>query len=428
MPSSARALASGPASTARPDVIRPASSSASSFARGSSPQTRASSSGASPPARFEAASECSQRRPARRTNPGSAGPRRPFAVGLTPPRTREPRDRQHRVVPIAGAAAGGLDRGVLLRRQHDEVRPGRHRRSRPSTPNRPRSRALGVAQPIATSTPPLQADGGLPSYVPPTTATLILTARLRRSRQPRQPRASDPSSACASRQAARAPPPRRVTRRARARPAGTRSGHDRVRCRVTRHQPDTRSTGPHRAAADHRADRDAGTRAARVRNGATARIGQIETYGLLGAIDQVGRWRAPLPAPTLSAPGPGPARRTLEGNGVHRPVPQPVRATLHGVSRAAGVASQHVRRRNVLAAGGVAPSPSCGRQACGHGGSSGFARARRPRPDEVRPTPRAPDGTGVLAPERFWRVPSPPGRGPTRAPRRASRESGRRRR
>ncbi len=57
MPSSARALASGPQSTARPETSFPASSSASSFATASSPQTSASSSGGASE-RFEAASEC----------------------------------------------------------------------------------------------------------------------------------------------------------------------------------------------------------------------------------------------------------------------------------------------------------------------------------------------------------------------------------
>src|SRR3954469_8865760 len=56
-PSSVRALASGPASSARPATTVAASASASAFAASSSPQTRASSSAGSLPM-FEAAIEC----------------------------------------------------------------------------------------------------------------------------------------------------------------------------------------------------------------------------------------------------------------------------------------------------------------------------------------------------------------------------------
>src|SRR5204862_141570 len=84
IPSSARALASGPASRARPVTIPAATPSASSFASASSPQTSASPS-ARPPASVATASECS---------PAATGPRstscvrsaieRRSSVGRTP--------------------------------------------------------------------------------------------------------------------------------------------------------------------------------------------------------------------------------------------------------------------------------------------------------------------------------------------------------
>ena len=89
MPSSARALASGPQSTARPETSFAASSSASSFAAASSPQTSASSSGGAS-ARFEAASEC---RPATTGASSSSWIRCAIevasVVGFTPPGPKE---------------------------------------------------------------------------------------------------------------------------------------------------------------------------------------------------------------------------------------------------------------------------------------------------------------------------------------------------
>ena len=140
MPSSARALASGPQSTALPETSREARSSASAFASASSPQTSASSSGGAS-ARFAAASECS---PA--TTGASSSSSIRFAIEVDSPRwldaagaedelgaDRKDRCRADRLAQVAR----GRDRGVCVDGEDDEVdaahgvvvvRPGRTER------------------------------------------------------------------------------------------------------------------------------------------------------------------------------------------------------------------------------------------------------------------------------------------------------------
>ena len=125
MPSSARALASGPQSTARPETSLPARSSASSFASASSPQTNASSSGGA----------LGEVRGGERVQAGDDGrvelvlrsARRstwPRASGFTPPgaegelaHDREHRRRADRLAQVAR----GVDGCVCLDREDDEV-------------------------------------------------------------------------------------------------------------------------------------------------------------------------------------------------------------------------------------------------------------------------------------------------------------------
>ena len=124
MPSSARALASGPASRARPVTSSAASSSARAFAASSSPQTSAS------PAAFPAASEAA----ASECSPATTGPRSSSCVrsasdsGSSPGNAAPLRDadlarhaEHRRLADRVGELGRGVERSRRLHREHDEI-------------------------------------------------------------------------------------------------------------------------------------------------------------------------------------------------------------------------------------------------------------------------------------------------------------------
>ena len=202
MPSSARALASGPQSTARPETSLPASSSASSFAAASSPQTK----------RVLLRRRLGEVRGGERVQPGDDGR---VELVLDPLRDRRRlRRRLHAARPEGELGADREHRrradrlAQVARRVHRRVRLDREaargrRRGRRRRCSRPRRRGRSAAsrarsasrEPITISTPAstsrfATACPKLP--VPPTTATFmpLLRARSRRAGATRRGRSS----------------------------------------------------------------------------------------------------------------------------------------------------------------------------------------------------------------------------------------------
>ena len=434
MPSSARALASGPASSARPATSFAASSSASSFAPASSPQTSASSSGGS----------SREVRGGERVQAGDDG-----RVELV----LDPLGERRRL--------GGRQHAVLRERSSARDREHRRRADRLAQVAGGVERRLGLDASTTRSAPRTASSFVAPSAPssrpPPRARARRRASRSRRRRpastsrfasaRPKLPGAADdrdlhaggaPSTASASRRDGvevghQRPRHDRPDGERRRRGVGLVDDErvDQARRSRPRRAPEScrppcrasiRSAGPLTArpptsglTATH------GTRraASAARISATARIGQMLTYGLLGAITiSVGAGER------LEHARGGPRRRPRSGRASTSS--RWPRATNHSWNGKlpAGVSIQ-VRSRSSVAGRIAASIPSARGEPRRHRRER-LAGAQRLRAHEVQAEVAVAEPEPVLAAERRdgrrARARSRP-RGPSRAPRRAGRRA-----